>query len=97
MPTFVVLANWTDQGIAEFRDSPKRSDAFASTLKQAGGKVRDIFWTIGAYDMVAIADAPDDETMTAVLLQSGALGNVRTTTLRAFSKREFNEISKRAG
>ena len=97
MPTYVALANWTDQGIAAFKDSPKRADAFTKLLQQAGGKLRDIYWTIGPYDIVAIADAPDEETMTAVLLQLGALGNVRTTTLRAFTKREFADIAKRAG
>ncbi len=97
MPTYVALVNWTDQGIAAFKDSPKRADAFAKLLQQAGGKLRDIYWTIGPHDMLVIADAPDDETMTATLLQLGALGNVRTTTLRAFSKREFSDITKRAG
>lgn len=97
MPTYVALANWTDQGIAEFKASTKRADAFAKVLQQAGGKLRDIHWTIGPYDIVAIADVPDDETMTAALLQLGALGNIRTTTLRAFSKREFADIAKRAG
>jgi uncharacterized protein with GYD domain len=97
MPTYVALVNWTDQGIAAFNDSTKRADAFGKMLQQAGGKLRDIYWTIGPHDMVAIADAPDDETMTATLLQVGALGNIRTTTMRAFSKREFSDIAKRAG
>jgi uncharacterized protein with GYD domain len=96
MPTYVALVNWTDQGIVAFKDSTKRADAFAKQLQQAGGKLRDIYWTIGPHDMVAIADAPDDETMTATLLQVGALGNIRTATMRAFSKREFSEIAKRA-
>jgi uncharacterized protein with GYD domain len=65
-------------------------------LQQAGGKVRDIYWTTGPHDIVVIADAPDDETMTAALLQVGALGNIRTTTLRAFTKPEFADIAKRA-
>jgi uncharacterized protein with GYD domain len=97
MPTYVALVNWTDQGIAAFKDSPKRADGFAKLLQQAGGKLRDIYWTVGPYDIVAITEAPDDETMTAALLQLGALGNVRTATLRAFTKREFAEIAKRAG
>jgi uncharacterized protein with GYD domain len=97
MPTYVALINWTDQGIAEYKDSPDRANAFAKLLQKAGGKLRDIYWTVGPHDLVAIADAPDDETMTAALLQVGALGNVRTTTLRAFTKREFSDIAKRAG
>jgi uncharacterized protein with GYD domain len=97
MPAYVVLINWTEQGIAAFKDSPKRADAFTKLLQQAGGKLRDIYWTVGPYDLVAIAEAPDDETITAALLQLGSLGNVRTTTLRAFTKREFADIVKRAG
>jgi uncharacterized protein with GYD domain len=96
MPTYVALVNWTDQGIAAFKDSPKRADAFGKLLQQVGGKLREVYWTIGPHDLVAIADAPDDETMTAALLRLGAAGNVRTTTLRAFTKREFTDIAKRA-
>ncbi len=97
MATYVALVNWTDQGIAGFRDSAKRIDGFAKDLQERGGKLRDAYWTLGNYDMVAIMDAPDDETITAALLQACAVGNVRTSTLRAFSKKEFADIAKRAG
>jgi uncharacterized protein with GYD domain len=97
MPTFVGLINWTEQGIRSFKDTPKRADAFAELLQQKGGKVRDIYWTLGAYDIVAIADAPDAETITATMLQLGAQGNVRTTTLQAFSRDEIVKIITKAG
>lgn len=97
MPTFVSLINWTEQGIRSFKDSAKRADAFAEQLQQKGGKLRDIYWTLGSYDIIAIADAPDAETMTATLLQVGALGNVRTTTLQAFDKDALAKIISKAG
>jgi len=97
MPTFVSLINWTDQGIRGFKDTQKRADAFGETLQQKGGKLKDIYWTIGSYDIVAIAEAPDAETITAVLLQVGALGNVRTTTLQAFGKDQIAKIINKAG
>ena len=97
MPTFVSLINWTEQGIRSFKDTPKRADAFAEMLQQKGGKLKDIYWTLGAYDIVAIAEAPDAETMTAALLQVAALGNVRTTTLQAFDKDALAKIISKAG
>lgn len=92
MATFVSLVNWTDQGIKSFRDSGKRADAFAEAVQQKGGSVKAIYWTLGEYDIVAITDAPDAETATAVLLQVGSLGNVRTTTLEAFDRDAFDRI-----
>ncbi len=97
MASFVVLFNWTDQGIKGFKDSPSRVDAFGQQLGGLGVSIRDIYWTIGPYDLVGIVDAPDEESLTAALLQLGALGNVRTTTLRAFSRSEFEQIVTRAG
>jgi uncharacterized protein with GYD domain len=97
MPTFVSLINWTDQGIRNFKDTPKRADAFTEMLQQKGGKLRDIYWTLGTYDIVVIADAPDAETMTAALLNVGSLGNVRTTTLQAFDKDTLAKIISKAG
>lgn len=92
MAIFISLVNWTDQGVRNFKDTTKRAKAFADTLEGFGGKVKDIFWTLGPYDVIAIMEAPDDETATAALLQLGALGNVRTTTLRAFSRDEADAI-----
>lgn len=97
MATFVSLINWTDQGIKNFRDSGKRADAFAELVNQNGGSVKAIYWTLGEYDLVAITEAPDAETATAVLLQVGTLGNVRTTTLEAFDREAFDRILAKAG
>jgi uncharacterized protein with GYD domain len=95
--TFVTLINWTDQGIRNYKDSMKRAQAFSDMVGGMGGKVKDIYWTIGPYDIVAIVDAPDDETATAAALQVGSLGNVRTTTLRGFNRSEFEAIIKKTG
>jgi uncharacterized protein with GYD domain len=95
--TFVSLVNWTDQGIKNFRESAKRADAFAELVQKNGGSVKAIYWTLGEYDIVAIVEAPDAESGTAVLLQVGALGNVRTTTLEAFDREAFDRIVAKAG
>ena len=92
MPTYVMLANFTDQGIRNIKDSPKRADAFKNAAKKAGATVKDVFWTLGQYDIVAIVEAPDDVSMTAIGLGTGKLGNVRTQTLRAFSAADMKDI-----
>jgi uncharacterized protein with GYD domain len=73
MPTFITLANFTDQGIRHDTESPKRADAFKESAKKAGANVKDIFWTLGSYDMVAIVEAPDAETIAALSLSIGKL------------------------
>jgi uncharacterized protein with GYD domain len=92
MPTYVMLLNFTDQGIRNVKDSPKRADAFKNTAKKAGAIVKEVFWTLGQYDVVTIVEAPDDVTMTALGLATGKLGNVRTQTLRAFSAADMKNI-----
>ena len=92
MATYIMLANFTDQGIHKVKDSPKRADDFKSAAKKAGASVKDVFWTLGRYDVVAIIDAPDDISMTALGLGLGKLGNVRTQTLRAFSAADMKNI-----
>jgi uncharacterized protein with GYD domain len=97
MATFVTLINWTEQGIKNFRDSPKRGDAFRETVEKAGGRLVSVYWTIGEYDLVAVVEAPDDETFTALMLQVGSLGNIRTSSLRAFDQTEMERIIQKAG
>jgi len=92
VPTYVTLVNFTDQGIRNFRDTPKRARAFTDLAEQMGGKVKDIYWTLGPYDIVVITEAPDDETATAAALKNASLGNVRTTTLRGFDIKEIETI-----
>lgn len=92
MITFVVLVNFTDQGIRTARDTIKRADAFKEMAKKFGVNVKEMFWTQGQYDIVLITEAPDDVTGTALNLSLCALGNVRTQSLRALSAAEMKEV-----
>ena len=95
MATYIVLMNWTDQGIKTVKDSPSRSDVGREEMDQLGVHRREIFWTVGPYDLVMIVDSPDDETLSTALLRVGSAGNIRTTTLRAFTRSEFTQLLDR--
>jgi uncharacterized protein with GYD domain len=95
--TYVSLINWTDQGIKNFRESPQRAEDFTRLVERSGGRVRELLWTVGSYDIVSIVEFPDDEAGVAALLQVGSLGNVRSNTLRAFNAGEMSGIVGRAG
>jgi uncharacterized protein with GYD domain len=97
MATYVVLFNWTEQGIKGYADSPKRVDAANKVWGDLGVQVKDIYWTIGPHDLVGIMEAPDDETLAAAMLRLGAVGNVRTTTMRAFGRNEAEAVIAKAG
>jgi uncharacterized protein with GYD domain len=92
MPTYIALGNFTDQGIRAVKDTIKRADAVKEAAQKAGINFKDIVWTLGAYDLVATFEAPNDEAMTAFALAIGAAGNVRTQTLRAFNRSEMSAI-----
>jgi uncharacterized protein with GYD domain len=92
MAAFVVLGCFTDQGIRNAKETTKRADAFKELAKKVGVTVKDVYWTLGQYDIVAICEAPDDQTASAMAFSVGALGNVRTQTLRAFSQAEVGAI-----
>jgi len=92
MVTYVVLAKFTDQGVRNAKDSPKRADAYKQMAKTFGVTVKEIVWTQGRYDVVTIVDAPDESAAMSLSLSLGALGNVRTETLRAFSADEMTKI-----
>lgn len=96
MPTYVALLSWTDQGVRNYKDTAKRAEAFGSAVQKLGAKLLSIYWTIGPYDLVAVVEAPDDETATAALVQLGGVGNVRSTTLRAFDREEMERILAKA-
>jgi uncharacterized protein with GYD domain len=93
MSTFIVLGNFTDQGVRGVKDTVKRAEAFKALAKQHGATVREIYWTLGSHDVVTVIDAPDAESVTALGLAAGSLGNVRTQTLRAFSASEMTKIT----
>lgn len=92
MATYIVLASFTDQGIRNVKDTTKRADGVKELAKKFGAEMREIYWTLGQYDIVALVEAPDDDAATTFGLAIGSAGNVRTQTLRAFSKDEMNTI-----
>ena len=92
MPNYIVLVNWTDQGIKNVKDSIKRAKSFESAIQKAGGKSLGIYYTMGRHDIVAIVEAPNDEAIASVLYGTGSLGNARTETLKAFSMAEAANI-----
>ena len=92
MATYVMLATYTEQGLKGIKDTVKRTEAARELAKKAGVTMRESFWTLGAYDLVAVFEAPDDETMTAFSLSAASLGNIKTQTLRAFSSKDMGTI-----
>ncbi len=97
MATYIVLGQFTEQGIRNVKETPKRAEAVKEMAKKVGATVKEVYWTLGQYDVATIVDAPDDATVTAFLLKVGALGNVRTQCLRAFSADEMVQILGRMG
>ena len=97
MPTYVSLIRWTDQGIKNYKDTTSRAADFIKLVESKGGRVRETLWTVGEYDLVVVADFPDDEAGTAALLQVGSLGNVRSNTMRAFGADEMTAIIGKTG
>jgi uncharacterized protein with GYD domain len=92
MATFIVLFNFTEQGIRDVKETGKRADAARKAVQKAGASIKEIYWTLGAHDGVLILEAPDDETAATVLMDIGRLGNVRSQTLRAFGQEEIKSI-----
>ena len=97
MATYIVLANFTEQGIRNVKDTTKRADAFKEMAKSSGVTVKDLYWTLGHFDIVATVEAADDMMVTALGLTLGKSGNVRTQTLRAFSPSEMASILSKVG
>jgi uncharacterized protein with GYD domain len=92
MATFIVLASFSDQGIKNVKQTIERADAFKQMASKSGATIKDIYWTLGARDIVAICEAPDDETATALSLSTASRGNVRSETMRAFTLSEMKNI-----
>lgn len=98
MPTYVTLFNWTDQGIRNVRDTVERVDRASEMAEEKYGvRLGQIYWTVGSYDLVSVFEAPDDESVSAFLLELGSIGNVRSTTLRAYNRDEMSTILERLG
>ena len=91
---YIMLLRWTEQGIRNFKDTTRRADAAKSEAERIGGKLT-LYWTFGEYDLVCILEAPNDEAAMEFGLKVGSLGNVRTTTLRAFTEEEIAGVVKK--
>jgi len=92
MPRYISLIDWTDQGIASFRDTVDRYEAAAKQFEPLGVNFIDVYWTLGEHDIVSVVEAPDDETATAALLALGSQGNVRSKSMRAFTRDEMRSV-----
>jgi uncharacterized protein with GYD domain len=98
VPTYVTLFNWTDQGIRNVRDTVERVDRASEMAEEKYGvMLGQIYWTVGSYDLVSVFEAPDGESVSAFLLELGSIGNVRSTTLRAYNRDEMSTILERLG
>jgi uncharacterized protein with GYD domain len=97
MAAYVLLIKWTDQGMRQIRDSPNRLDKAKAMLRDMGGQITAFYMTMGEYDMVATYEAPDDAVAARFTLMLGMLGNVRSTTLKAFPEKAYREIVNSLG
>ena len=92
MPTYIMLANWTDQGAQKVKESPRRVDTAKRALVEMGGEFKSFYMTMGDYDLVMVYEAPDDAVAARFTLLLGMLGTVRTRTLKAFPEAAYREI-----
>jgi len=89
---YLMPLNWTDQGIKNVKESPKRLDAAKKLAKDLGGEIKTVYMTQGSFDLAIVAEMANDEKVASYVLKLGSLGNVRTTTLRAYSEDEYRKI-----
>ncbi|TKS62643.1 MAG: GYD family protein [Nitrospira sp.] len=92
MATYLMLLNWTDQGIRNVKESPKRCNASKKLAKDLGGEIKTVYMTQGSFDLALVAEMPNDEKVASFVLKLGSLRNVRTTTLKAYSEDEYRTI-----
>ena len=92
MPAYIMLANWTEQGVRSIEESPRRVDAARKSLEEMGGRFLSVYMTMGAHDLIITYEAPDDAVAARFTLLLGKLGNVRTTSLKAFPEEAFRQI-----
>ncbi len=92
MPTYITFLKWTQQGAGKMKESPKRLDAGRKAFQKLGADIKDVYLTMGRYDMVCVIDAPSDDVAAKALLTLGSQGNVQTETLRAFNEDEYRKL-----
>jgi uncharacterized protein with GYD domain len=94
MSDYILLINWTEQGISKIKESPDRYNSFKASVEKAGGKLIGGYYTFGEYDVIIIIEAPNDEVVMSLMLKVGSAGNVRTKTLKAFNAEQGIKIIK---
>ena len=92
MATYILLVNWTQQGIENINDSPQRLDQAKAAVRAAGGEITAFYMTLGQYDIVCVVEAPDDAALAKVMLELAAAGGIRSQTLKAFPENEYRDI-----
>ena len=92
MATFMLLGKFTDQGLRAVKDTTKRAEDVRAMGKKIGVTVKDVYWTLGQFDVVVFVDAPDEAAAAALSLSVGVLGNVHYQTIRAFTADEANKV-----
>jgi uncharacterized protein with GYD domain len=92
MPTFIIMMNWTEQGIRNVKDAPKRAAAARETAKKLGVEIKQTYLTNGHFDLVSIVESPSGDNIAKFCMQIGALGNVRTSTARAWPESEYHKL-----
>ncbi|HKO30304.1 MAG TPA: GYD domain-containing protein [Nitrospiraceae bacterium] len=92
MATYLMLLNWTDQGIKNIKESPKRLDSAKKLAQELGGEIKSVYMTQGNFDLALITDMPNDDKMASYVLKLGSFGSVRTTTLKAYSEDDYRKI-----
>ena len=94
MSDYILLINWTEQGISKIKESPDRYSSFKAAVEKVGGKLIGAYYTFGEYDVIIIIEAPNDEVVMSLMLKVGSYGNVRTKTLKAFNAEQGIKIIK---
>lgn len=95
MPTYVTLYKWTEQALKDAKNAPARFQASKKLAESMGAKILGVYVTMGQYDLVVVSEGPSDEAAAAIALSIASRGNVKTTTMRAFTESEFVEIAKK--
>ena len=93
MAHYIVLANFTEQGIRTVKETGARAKKFREAAKQMGASIKEIYWTFGTYDVIVTLEAPNDENVAGLMLKVGTLGNLKSQTLRAFSEKEIDSLT----
>lgn len=93
MPTYISLMRWTQQGVANVKDSQNRLDAGRKAFREIGVEIKQVHMTMGRYDLIMLLEAPSDDVAAAALLSLAAQGNVQTETLKAWNESEYRKIT----